>query len=150
MKDIREKIPTATTEAVASQAPVVAGGESQRDGSGSPSSHDYARNLQSMAEALLSRPAFVLPWSEAKPIQCMGFYADADKQNFLDAVKALGSGKKEFSDSEVQFRAELSGGLLILSIPRNILCRLIRPAEYECIPFLTPEEEAQLGNAGRL
>lgn len=108
-----------------------------------PTSHDYARDLQKMADWLLTRPAFETG-GYSRGHHYFRFY---EKDQFVDAAKSLGTGKKQFTADEISFKVELPFGSINIEAPRNIVCRLVRPAEYECDPFLSPEEEKSLGGA---
>jgi hypothetical protein len=104
-------------------------------------SHDYARGLQAMAEYLLARDAFnVGSYGHGHH-----YFRMSEKEPFVSAVKALGNGKKNFTEDEINFRVELPYGTISVDAPRNVVCRLIRAAEYECDPLLSPEEEKKLG-----
>src|SRR5438046_2993487 len=102
-------------------------------------SHEYAKRLHEIAEFLLDRPEFKTP-SVIKHIY-MWFY---NKEEFLGAVKSLGSGIKTYKDNELEYLTKC--GRVQLSIPRHLICRKIKEAEYECVPLLSQEEEATLGN----
>lgn len=106
------------------------------------SSHEYARNLQKLAEWLLARPEFEIGRYDTRSFTIFSYY---DKDQFLAAVRALGAGKKKFTDREVQFEIELPFAEIRVDAPRDKVCRLIRPAEYECDPFLSDSELAQIG-----
>jgi len=108
------------------------------------SSHEYARNLQKLGEWLLSRPEFEIGRYSAIPFSIFNYW---DKDQFLAAARALGTGKKQFTEREVQFEVVLPFGEIRCDAPRDKVCRLIRPAEYECDPFLTDAELAQIGGA---
>jgi hypothetical protein len=105
-------------------------------------SHDYARRLLELATFLLSRDSFVLPYHEPTSFHHFRYY---EKEPFVAAVRALGSGKKKLAEDSIEFVVAQPGYSLSVEAPRNLLCRLIRPAEYDCDPFLSPEEEKQLG-----
>ena len=107
-------------------------------------SHDLALSLQKTAEWLLSRDAFRIESFDVATWQYLSFH---EKEAFVAAVKAVGAGKKKFSDLSIEFEVKVPGGQIKLSAPREKVCRLIRPAEYECDPFLSPEEEKSLGGA---
>lgn len=107
-------------------------------------SHDYARRLQELAAFLLSRDSFVLPYSEPTSYHHFHYY---EKEPFVAAVRALGSGKKKITETGIEFIVTPPGSHISLEAPRNLLCRLIRPAEYDCDPLLSPEEEKSLGGA---
>lgn len=76
----------------------------------------------------------------------MTFWSN-DRNKFLAAAKALGTGKKDFTEDTIKFTVKQEWGEFSISASRNIVCRLIKPAEYECDPFLSPEEEKDLGGA---
>ena len=111
-----------------------------------PTSHDWARNIKAFAEFLLSRPAFEISYSWSTELRQMTFWSD-DKDKFLHAAKSLGAGKKEFTGDNVKFTVKHEWGEFTITAPRNVVCRLIKPAEYECDPFLSPDEEKILGGA---
>lgn len=107
-------------------------------------SHDLAVALQKSADWLLSRDAFGIETFWARASLYMMF---SNKEMFIAAARAIGSGKKEFDNfGNIGFRSPIPGGEIHISAPRNTVCRLIRPAEYECDPFLSPEEENELEN----
>lgn len=102
-------------------------------------SHDLANEMRKMADYLSSKPNFNAP-STATKYLC--FY---DKQQFIEAVRALEPGKKEYRDSDLEFN--VSAVPIVMSIPRNRVCVLVSPAVYDCEPLLTTEEESSLPSA---
>ena|SRR6185369_13301372 len=110
----------------------------------SATSHDYARALQEAAAFFLAHPAFDIDRPRAYSFNYFRFYK---KELFIAAVKALGTGKKSGDDSSIQFHVKSGDVEVTISAPRGMVCRLIRPAEYDCDPFLSPEEEKELGGA---
>lgn len=67
------------------------------------------------------------------------------KEQTADAIRSLGSGAKSFGDNEFRFLANSPEGTHVeISVPRNKVCKLVRAAEYDCEPILTPEEAAAL------
>lgn len=103
-------------------------------------SHEYAKQLRVLADFLDSKPEF-----ETK-CKLYAFFSYYEKDDFLAAVKAVGSGKKEFTDNEIQFLPVINDNFihLRLTAPRSAVCRLVQEAKYECDPLLSPEEEAAL------
>ena len=101
-------------------------------------SHEYAEERRKQAEFLLSKPVFKIPGSSAKL-----FIYFHGKQEFVEAVKALGPGKKEYDNHDLDFIPD--GTEIVLSINRNTVCTLVSPAVYDCEPLLSPEEDAALG-----
>jgi hypothetical protein len=112
--------------------------------SSQPTSHDMARNLQRAAEWLLSRPAFEVSayWTEARL-----FATFDEKDRFIAAARALGSFKKEYDSYNINLVAKIPGGDIHLQAPRTTVCRLVRPAQYDCDALLSPEEDQALGGA---
>ena len=102
-------------------------------------SHEYAEGMKQAAEFLLSRPEFE---TRLDPWMYLGYYYS--KEKFLDAVRALGSGHKEYKDDMLTFENKACGASIQASIRRSEVCRLVKAAEYECIPLLSIEEEASL------
>jgi hypothetical protein len=110
-----------------------------------PNSHDYAQALRRAADFFLSRPAFDIDSDRVYSFSYFRFY---DKEQFIAAAKALGTGKKAGDDRDIEFQIKAPGNVEItISAPRSTVCRLIRPAEYDCDPFLSPDEEKLLGGA---
>lgn len=108
-------------------------------------SHDYAKALQQAAEFFLSRPAFDIDSPRAYSFSYFRFHK---KELFIAAVKALGSGTKGGDDKNIEFLVRTGDVEITVSAPRNTLCRLIRPAEYDCDPFLSDAEQAELTKGG--
>lgn len=104
-------------------------------------SHEYAQKLHEIATFLESKPEF-----ETGATPRLSFYFWFDKENFLAAVRALGSGKKVFSGSD--FRYEVSAAPISAVISRDKVCRKVRDEEWECEPLLSPQEEETLTPVG--
>jgi hypothetical protein len=115
-------------------------------------SHEYAKKLHELADLLESRPDFKLPDYQRNYISQHGidnFSYHGDKTGFLAAVKAVGSGTKLPGDKD-DFSFLACNGLLRLTVYRTAVCRIVKPAqpaEYDCIPLLSQEEENSLGAA---
>ena len=101
-------------------------------------SHEYANRLNALAEFLLSKPEFEF---DSEPMLFQHYY---DKEPFLDAVRALGAGSKEYSETELIFRPSEHNELRIY-INRDKVCRKVQQEKWECEPLLSPDEEAQVG-----
>jgi hypothetical protein len=110
-------------------------------------SHEYAAKLKALAEALESKAEFILPDYQDNYVLHHGLesfsYYDR-KDDFLSAVKAVGSGVKRVSNSGDSLEFLALSGMLRLTVYRTSVCRLVQEAKYECDPLLTPEEEANL------
>lgn len=107
-------------------------------------SHDYARELKRVADCLERREEFDLP-DYLDEVALKLSYFD-DKKRFLAAVRALGTGTKgpdKYITNDYIFTPAFGG--LRIQAERNTVCRLVRPAEYECEPLLSPEEEQAVG-----
>ena len=103
-------------------------------------SHDLATQLRQTADYLLSHPDFELAY---EPSLYLGnYYSDKDK--FIAAVRALGSGKKTWDREEMQF--EVNAPLtLYVRVLRATICRKVQDEKWECEPLLTSEDEASIG-----
>lgn len=99
-------------------------------------SHDWARDLHKTADYLLSRPEVEM---ESKPAIYNFMY---DKEKFLAAVRAMIPGRKVIDEFNVAF--EPKGTILSLRVPRNLVCRKIQDVKYDCEPFLSPTEDAEM------
>ena len=108
-----------------------------------PTSHEYARNVKAFAEFLLSRPEFEMPWTPTY----LGIvrYWGGDKERFLAAARALGTGKKKYEHDDIEFTVTHEWGEFTIRAPRNSVCRLVRPAQYECDPFFSDAELSEIG-----
>ena len=103
-------------------------------------SHEYAGYLKELAEFLLSKPNFKTDLEKAYL-----FIHVYKREELVAAVKALGAGTKEFKNDDFHFKATTSEHLFVrVDAPRNIVCRMVKPAEYDCEPILTPDEVAAL------
>lgn len=112
-------------------------------------SHEYAKKLHDLANNLEHVEPFLLP------NQSDSFYRDygiesfryyGEKLPFLAAVKAVGTGKKDTS-KEREFSFIAFDGLLHIVVNRDAVCRIVKPAqpaEYDCEPLLSQEEEDSL------
>ena len=103
-------------------------------------SHEYAKQVIQAAEFILSRPEFEAE-TTSTTLYLGCFW---DKALFLAAVRALGTGKKEYSGTELRYAVEDHGAKMTMTIPRDKVCRKVQEAKWECEPLLTPEEEAAL------
>jgi hypothetical protein len=109
-------------------------------------SHEYAKKLRIAADFFLSKPEFKLRNS---PLLFASYWADKD--GFLAAVKALGKGEKKYEGESLKFIVTVAPDLTFdVEVSRSAVCRLVKPAqpaEYECEPLLSQEEESSLGGA---
>lgn len=102
-------------------------------------SHEYAKRQQEVSEYLLNKPAFDIPnYMDRKEYLWYMF----EKENFVAAVKALGPGTKEIGTEYVEYHPD--DAPLYIKIERNAVCKLVRPAEYDCEPFLKPEDHKEI------
>jgi hypothetical protein len=106
-------------------------------------SHEYAKLLQERAEYLLGKPEFNVP-KYTGGIESMWYMWDSDKPDFLAAVVALGSGDKKVTNEYVEFHPK--DAPVYVKINKSAVCKLVKPAEYDCIPLLSQVEEEQVGN----
>ena len=101
-------------------------------------SHEYAKELQKTVDHLLSRQEVEFE-SYAQPFLFVSFY---DKEKFVSAVRAMGSGEKKFETVDLRF--EPNDTCLIMSIGKDKVCRKVQEAKWECDPLFSDEEIAQL------
>jgi hypothetical protein len=102
-------------------------------------SHEYAEKLREASEVLKSRPAF-----EINSVPFTHMYFSFEKDKFISAVKALGSGKKEVDQYYVTFKPS-SIPVIQLYIDRNSVCRKVQEEKWDCEPLLSELEDAQVG-----
>lgn len=106
---------------------------------------NYAERLRRLADFLDSRPEVEI--AQQNLTVWLNFY---EKEKFVAAVKAMGSGTKKIGESEwssVEFypAGAPEGVKFSLEITRNKICRKVQEEKWECEPFLSPEEEAEIG-----
>lgn len=112
-------------------------------------SHEYADRMIALAEFLKNRPEFKIPIRD--PYAHFDYFSD--KQNFLDAVRAVGAGRKAFKKygkdiEDIQFHpATPKGTEIVISASRSTVCRKVQEEKWECDPLLSPEEEKLLETA---
>jgi hypothetical protein len=102
-------------------------------------SHEFARKQQKEAEYLLSKPAFKVPSHMEREEY---FWYMWDREGFVEAVKALGAGIKSIGPEYVEFRPK--DAPVYISIERDKVCKMVRPAEYDCEPWLTEEDHQKI------
>lgn len=100
---------------------------------------EYANSLRQIADFYEANPDMPVPgW----PSEFIFLY---DRQAFLNAVKVLARGGKVTKEVERRedgnYKAirDFGGNRVIVEIPRKAICRLIRPAEYDCPDSLLEE-----------
>jgi hypothetical protein len=104
-------------------------------------SREYAEKLRALASELDGFPEFPLPdyWK----IHNWSVDYFNEKGPFLAALKALGTGAKSVEDdagSTPIFVFRPKGASFRITIYRDGVCKLVRPAEYDCAPLLAPNE----------
>ena len=103
------------------------------------SSREYAKSLRKMADWLDARPEFPIGGYH-KPLLLAEYY---DKPDFLAVVKAVGPGKKNYTDGSFpKFEyTPVDGEFLVrVSIARDKVCTKVQEAKWECEPMLSPED----------
>jgi hypothetical protein len=103
-------------------------------------SHEYAAELAAIATRLQDSPSFELAHAG---IQRLYFWSDKNK--FLAAARALGSGQKQYKDDELLFIPY--GTNLALVVNRSAVCRKVQEEKWDCEPLLSPQEEASIETA---
>ena len=97
-------------------------------------SHEYAGELLKIVNYLTDgRPEFEVDFPPT-----VRFHFWSEKEKFVAAVKALGSGTKEVSGSDFYFRVK--GASIAVQANRDSVCKKIQEAKWECEPLFTPEE----------
>ena len=102
-------------------------------------SHEYAQQLKTATDYILSRPEFEM---ETTPGIYLGYYWD--KTPFIALAKALGNVEKDYSGTDLKISTKVGDIKIWASIPRDKVCRKVQEAKWECEPLFTPEEEAQI------
>lgn len=105
-------------------------------------SHEYAEKLRGEADYLLTKDPFKIPDYMSGPTS---FWYMWDKEPFLGAVRAVGSGRKEMQVDYVLFHP--TDAPIFLKIDRNKVCKLVVPAQYDCEPFLSEVDMQTLQEA---
>lgn len=105
-------------------------------------SHAYANKLKELGDFLLTKPEFETPNGE--DFSYVRFYYYSDKDGFLGAVKALGSGQKVANRDDFDFNPD-GTHMLRLTANRSSVCRKVQEEKWECEPLLSQAEEAAIG-----
>jgi len=100
-------------------------------------SHQIAKQLRATAEFLEARQDLELLSNPA-----INLFFWNEKESFIEAVKSLLPGKKEYKGNEVIFTPE--GTVLRLWLNRSAVCRKVQEEKWECEPLLSPEEGSEM------
>jgi hypothetical protein len=98
---------------------------------------EYAQQLRDHAAELDGLPEFEVPTYYTESHKEMRYYGD--RKEFVSAVRALGSGVKQIIGDNMYFRPSAASFSLI--IDRNQVCKMVKPAQWDCEPWLTYEQE---------
>lgn len=104
-------------------------------------SHEWAAKLKAFAVELDSLPEFPVPRYLAGYFDRLEYFYDKD--DFLSAVKTLGAGTKGVDSAngcEPRFVFKPNRTSFRLQMDRSGVCRLVRPAEYDCEHLLSSTE----------
>lgn len=103
-------------------------------------SHEWAQVLRDTAMVLEAK-ANVQMGGEPKILN--SHYGR--KEEFLAVVRALKPGKKRI-DAEISGYVNFTpaGTCIEVYINRDVMCRKVKEAEYECEPLLSAEEDAEM------
>ena len=102
-------------------------------------SHTYAAKLKDLAEFLLSKPEFKVG---TRPYF---FSYQYTKEDFILAVRSLGAGTKEFTDTQIKFKpTDMPVGGYV-EAPRDKVCTLVKAAVWDCEPLLSASELEEAG-----
>ena len=104
---------------------------------------DYAAQLRAHADELDSLPEFETPDYFSENQKTFSYFYGKDE--FVAAVRALGAGTKEIKNDKMLFRpANVS---FALEIERSVVCKMTKPAEWSCEPWLTDEQQVVIDKA---
>jgi hypothetical protein len=111
-------------------------------------SRDLSNNLRRLADWLDDRAEFPVENSTAS----CPFISYYEKDDFLAAVRAIGTGEKGVGvmDNYLRFKSTTTpeGTHFAVEINREKVCTLVTPAQpavYDCEPLLSHAEEAEIG-----
>ncbi len=111
-----------------------------------PLASEVAAELRKFADRLDTNPDAVI----ASPHMIFYHWNESDKSKFLEVAKLLPRPVIKGEDSgKTNLRLTYDSPALsvVASIPKSISCVLVepaRPAVYDCITILSPEEDAEL------
>ncbi len=107
-----------------------------------PKAYEVAIELRKLADSLELEPEAEV----RKPV--MGFYhwGEPEKQHFLNVARLLPRPLvKNYKDNDFTLYYDTPALRVYAKIPRKAVCRLVKPAqpaEFECDPILSAEEES--------
>jgi hypothetical protein len=104
---------------------------------------EYAARIRAHADELDCLPTFEVPNYFSESHKTLSYFYSKD--DFVEAVRALGSGTKEIKDDKMLFRP--SGASFALEIERSVVCKVVKPAEWSCEPWLTDEQQVIVDKA---
>jgi hypothetical protein len=100
-------------------------------------SYELAKLLREKADELDNGPVFEPPGYLATQLDSFTYFYS--KNEFLKAVQAVGAGKKDVSDPQYFAFRPKAFPTIVLKIERDLVCKLVRPAEYDCGEALLAE-----------
>lgn len=107
-----------------------------------PQASVVAAELRRLADSLDKEPEVKI----SRPIVAFYHGADRDKPSFLAEVSLFPRPlTKTYDDREVEVSYKNDGILVYAKINRNAVCKMVKPAEYECEPLLSQEELDEVG-----
>jgi hypothetical protein len=106
-------------------------------------SREYAEMLRKHADELDSLPEFQTPDYYDHSLGTMAYFYE--KSAFVSAVRALGSGSKEIQGDRLRFRPKNAS--FALEIDRSSVCKVVKPAEWSCEPWLTDAQQIVVDEA---
>jgi hypothetical protein len=104
-------------------------------------SHQYAEELRTLAAELDAIEPFPMPTYDTPG----RFSYLWDKEGFVAAVRACGSGVKNIKDDSLTFQPRNVSFHLV--VERSAVCKLAKPAEWSCEPWLTDEQQVVVDQA---
>lgn len=109
-----------------------------------PKAYEVAIELRKLADSLECEPEAEI----TKPVMSFYHWGEPGKQHFLNVVRLLPRPLvKNYDDSDIMLDHDTPALRVYAKIQRSVVCRMVKPAqpaEFECDPILSVEEEKAL------
>ena len=104
---------------------------------------EYAQQLRAHAEELDGLPEFEVPGYFVHTFEDLRYYVD--RKEFVSAVRALAPGVKQIVEDKMYFRPK--NATFSLCIDRSQVCKMVKPAQWDCEPLLSDDEMVTVDEA---
>lgn len=109
-------------------------------------SREWTERIRELANEIDKFPEFEVPGYMNDYGRTISYFYD--KTEFVAAVRALGVGSKVIKDDKVSFTPK--GAAFCIEAERSAVCKMVKPAQWSCEPWLTDSEVEAIGTAASI